>query len=259
MFYSESHIYAHELFPLGYGYPLWCPDPTPSSREIEIGDVGRPDLNGRWLPLFNTMKPPDDQVNRHGVPSDFKMLDPQDIPVSTTPKIMQAMVCSRNIDPTDNFGSGSASLPESAVVTFKFKLPSSSSAFVLLDAPALSTYVCSAPARRRMVTYMRDNFQGWIDFVFDCNIDLEDSDIMFICGTQKTTRWAVAAFDADQSDECYVTSDFGQFEYRLTINFGALHRGRFRKACYKCGPRYRRSDMAASPLPRPNQCLFLHY
>ena len=62
-------IYAEQLFPLGYGHPLWIPEPN--GREVHIGDVGW--LNeGAFRPLFNTTKPEDHPLNsRGGVPESF--------------------------------------------------------------------------------------------------------------------------------------------------------------------------------------------
>ncbi len=150
----------------------------------------------------------------------------------------------------------SAGLPESAGVNFKFTSPASG-AFVLLDAPALSKYVC-VQARRRMVTYMRDNYQSWVEFAEKYGSD-EAHDLLFICGIHKTTRWAVAAFSGDEfaNKECYVTGDFGRFANGgLTINFDA---NTMPQPDYRCGPWASRSDVAPSTPHRPNQCLFLHY
>ena len=49
---TAAGIYARELFSLGYGYPMWCPEPCP--REIRLGDVGYL-RDGQFHILFNTM------------------------------------------------------------------------------------------------------------------------------------------------------------------------------------------------------------
>ena len=49
-------VYAKNLFPLGYGYPLWKPDPAPGYPAVELGDVGRLE-RGEFRTLFNTRKP----------------------------------------------------------------------------------------------------------------------------------------------------------------------------------------------------------
>ena len=33
-------IYAKQLYPQGYGYPLWQPDPDPKACPVDIADVG---------------------------------------------------------------------------------------------------------------------------------------------------------------------------------------------------------------------------
>ena len=68
----DTHIwdvYAKNLFPLGFGYPLWKPDPAPGHRGVEIGDVGRLE-RGEFRTLFSTMQP-DTAVQAKGVPEGY--------------------------------------------------------------------------------------------------------------------------------------------------------------------------------------------
>ena len=64
-------------------------------------------------------------------------------------------------------------------------------------------------SKRHIVNYMRENFDHWLEFANASNswgLDLSEQEILFVCGTLKTTHWAVAAFqeqaghNTDQGD-----------------------------------------------------------
>ena len=62
------NVYAQQLFYHGYGHALWFPEPQ-GGREIQLGDVGCLRDSGLFLPLFNTCKKADDNINKtSGVP-----------------------------------------------------------------------------------------------------------------------------------------------------------------------------------------------
>ncbi|TFK89205.1 WD40 repeat-like protein [Polyporus arcularius HHB13444] len=265
-------IYAEQLLPVGYGHPLWIPEPN--EREVEIGDVGWLN-NGEFRALFNSMKPHDDPINLDkGVPPDFKVFNPRNLSIHNTERIGQKMVCSRSINAADaqgHVGAGTMAAPVSAGAGIKFQSMTDSGAFVLLEPPAQSKDIES---KRHIVNYMRDNLESWLEFanaVYSWGLDLREQDIIFVCGTTKTTRWAVAAFHGTsfRKKEGYVTGDFGPFASAgLSINISnqilpAEH--------YRHGPRQPRSMAPGvpsltypgystpSPPHPPNQCLFVHY
>lgn len=62
-------IYAEQLSPLGYGHPLWVPEPSQDTGAVRIGDVGYLRAGG-FCALFNCMhRATADPVNRRaGVP-----------------------------------------------------------------------------------------------------------------------------------------------------------------------------------------------
>ena len=70
---QAAKVYQQRLSELGYGTPLWRPEPSPF--EVEIGDVGRIDpRSGYWDRFFNILRPPGDPLNGRGVPAHFKPL-----------------------------------------------------------------------------------------------------------------------------------------------------------------------------------------
>ncbi len=88
-------IYAEQLFPVGYGHPLWHPEPQ-RRREANVGDVGWL-KEGELRPLFNSMKPESDPVNPMGVPTDFTEFNPHNVSIGERNKITQHIVYSRSI------------------------------------------------------------------------------------------------------------------------------------------------------------------
>lgn len=65
---SAADVYAEQLSPSGYGYPLWFPEPH--DGEILLGDVGYIH-DGSFVRLFNVTLPDTHPANRNGVPDGF--------------------------------------------------------------------------------------------------------------------------------------------------------------------------------------------
>ena len=92
-------IYAEQLLPLGYGYPLWIPEPN--GREIHIADIGWL-KDGAFRPLFNSMRSAGDPLNKkRGVPENFIEFDQKNAFVQEYARISQRIVSSRSIRTTE--------------------------------------------------------------------------------------------------------------------------------------------------------------
>ena len=88
---STVKTYQETLSKLGYGIPLWIPEPT--NDEVLIGDVGFFDEYGSWCRMFNILHAETDaQVNRQGVPSGFEPLSPDTYELKRIPRIIRAGV-----------------------------------------------------------------------------------------------------------------------------------------------------------------------
>lgn len=80
----------------------------------------------------------------------------------------------------------------SAGAGFQFKSSTDTGAFLRLEAPALTV---RNDAKLRIVQYMRDHFSQWLSFANDeCGIGLEEHQLIFVCGTTKTTRCVTVSF-----------------------------------------------------------------
>ena len=102
-------IYAEQLEPLGYGYPLWTPDPAPGAAQVDIGDVGLI-KDGEFIALFNIFRGEDEEQPRGCVPIGHVPLDISKIQVvGPRDKISQSPLYSRSIRVTNASGGASIS------------------------------------------------------------------------------------------------------------------------------------------------------
>ncbi len=100
-------IYAEKLFPLGYGHPLWIPEPSREVGEVRIGDIGYLS-DGRFCFLFNCIYPTDDPINTRGTPVDFQPLEVPSGSIRETPdEITQPLLQSEGIHSVTLEGQGS--------------------------------------------------------------------------------------------------------------------------------------------------------
>lgn len=68
---GPDFIYAKELFPLGYGFPLWDPDTTQANGEVCIGDVGFIE-HGTFYRMFNAMEAKETDFKDGNKPLDYE-------------------------------------------------------------------------------------------------------------------------------------------------------------------------------------------
>ena len=133
----------------------------------------------------------------------------------------------------------------------------------MLEPPGQSSDIES---KRHIVNHMRENFYRWLNFANgedSYGLDLKEHDLIFVCGTTKTTRWAVAAFQGNtfRKKEGHVTGDFGPLAtIGLSVN---ISNQILPTNHYRTGPRRVTNALgydgnAGAPV-RPTQCLFIHY
>ena len=151
-------------------------------------------------------------------------------------------------------------------VGFKFTSTTDSGAFVVLEPPGQSDEIES---KRHIVNHMRENFDNWFNFANgddSYGLDLKEHDLIFVCGTTKTTRWAVAAFQGNtfRKKEGHVTGDFGPFAtVGLSVN---ISNHILPTNHYRTGPRMGTNSLAhitegenVTAPAGPSQCIFIHY
>ncbi|KAM5536984.1 hypothetical protein V8D89_009313 [Ganoderma adspersum] len=253
-------IYAEQLFPSGYGHPLWKPEPNPSSgREVFIGDVGWL-KEGEFRALFNSMKDADDPINEEkSVPRDYTVFESTNMSIGRSDKITSSIVFSRSITADDMAQAEVTTDAPGGAPGWRFQTTSDAGAMVMLRPPAIAEDIES---RRFVANYMRDNFDSWLEFANASDswggLDLRPEDVVFVCGTLKTTRWALAAFQGSvfrkkdgvvsgRLDSHPTGSGPGEVQFSVQIDGQPLPASHLRVG------------RVTSSYKGPDQCLFIHY
>ncbi|GBE87685.1 hypothetical protein SCP_1103620 [Sparassis crispa] len=182
-------VYAEQLSPCGYGYPLWSPEHAKHGG-VHIGDVGYLQ-NGHFSRMFNAMRAKDDELNRYGVPEGYT-------PFTAGPYLKETFKDALPAGPLCSVGVKFESIStehESKGVAgpLSFRCEKERGAILVMKEPATREEFHPS---RNMMTYMRQNYKSWIDFAEKLGLQgVGVDDIMFVRGWVKTADWAVAVFD----------------------------------------------------------------
>ncbi|RPD72326.1 hypothetical protein L226DRAFT_546923 [Lentinus tigrinus ALCF2SS1-7] len=255
-------IYARELMSLGFGHPLWHPEPSLQFGQIRLGDVGYL-RKGRFRFLFNSMHSAEHPVNAtKGVPSGFEEFKPPGNPVRRDrDEITQTELHSKSLQSLSIAATASAGgTSMSASIGLRYQCSEESGALLMLKQPGHKTSLdCGMHIRR----YMRAHLTNWCDFANGghLGIGLQEKDLIFVSGFVKTSVWATAAFQNNCSSGellvtggCFVPSASGEF--RVSMSKGTIG-----SVFSNTGPRGRLSTLqAGSEAPTDSdQCIFLQY
>lgn len=122
---------------------------------------------------------------------------------------------------------------------------------------------------------MRENFESWLEFAnanYSWGLDLKEEELLFVCSTIKTVRWAMAAFQGRtfRKKEGYVSGDFGPFAsggFSVNISNQALPANHYRHGPLQTGTlrgeaalmHTEHSQSSRLQLRDGDQTLFVHY
>lgn len=142
----------------------------------------------------------------------------------------------------------------------------------MLDPSGISHVILS---RSSIVRYMRTHFERWIEFANGrFGLGLKDEELLFVSGTIKTSRWAVATFYGDYREkQGAVTGKLGSLaavEFSLAISDMRLDSSYYRVGPPKSRQRVAPSDKSIADGPnsesnhveaadKHDRCIFLHY
>ncbi|OCH86826.1 WD40 repeat-like protein [Obba rivulosa] len=267
--FHAHKVYAEQLRYLGYGMPLWHPEPT-VSEEVEIGDVGYFHRGGFYR-LFNATRPADDPIQRYGCPGDeqYQPFQPNTVAPYTSRGEFPAglTLYSKNMTKIDVGAQGGIATANGG---FSFSYTGGKGAILVLQDAAAGTEVHNG---RRMENYMRQNYEAWYEFAREkYGRDLQRDDIVFMRGWVKTTQWAVAAF-AEGGVSGSLMFNLGLPMASASLNVSGSHNVSA-SHLYRIGPE-RESQatvgadhlIAAGPssqppiaaMPKADQCIFMMY
>ncbi|TFK81792.1 hypothetical protein K466DRAFT_604210 [Polyporus arcularius HHB13444] len=260
--FPAHETYAKNLWPLGHGHALWCPEPSLLFGEVRLGDVGYL-RDGHFLFIFNAMRNAADPVNQRGVPEDFEPFVPPDTPgtVQYCPdQITQQELHSRGMRSiAASAGISAGSTGASATASFRYQCTTTSGALLYLRDHGHKTFF---DCDRHIKKYMSTHVTSWYQFTTRrLGIDLEEKDLIFISGFTKTSIWAEVAFHNSQSNG------------ELVVNGGCLApliSGELRVSTSQCvdaavssriGPanRIAESNASGTDPDKYDQCIFLNY
>ncbi|EIW56279.1 uncharacterized protein TRAVEDRAFT_98306, partial [Trametes versicolor FP-101664 SS1] len=268
-------VYSQKLYSAGYGYPLWDGNPQDGNRQLELGVVGHLKY-GRFWELFNTMKPDDPEHQKNGVPPEFKVFELPDTFITKPFERLRAeVISSESVAQIRMEASASAGVPGledlgSAGVGYKFVTKSKTGAFLLLDTPGIAIYISN---KNRVSAYLREHFEHWFDFANHTRgLDLKPSEIFFVSGTTKTTRWACSAFEGSSRQKTGFLNaqvlSIGSVDMSMSISAEDAVRKESNYGPSSMGPPVRAANFPAHELDRKgtaaadlpyNQCIFFHY
>ncbi len=287
--FPAHETYAKNLWPLGHGHALWCPEPSLLFGEVRLGDVGYL-RDGHFLFIFNAMRNAADPVNQRGVPEDFEPFVPPDTPgtvqycpdqitqqelhsrgmrsIAASAGISARYECEQDCLRGSTLTQGScSSTGASATASFRYQCTTTSGALLYLRDHGHKTFF---DCDRHIKKYMSTHVTSWYQFTTRrLGIDLEEKDLIFISGFTKTSIWAEVAFHNSQSNG------------ELVVNGGCLApliSGELRVSTSQCvdaavssriGPANRIAESPANRIAESNasgtdpdkydQCIFLNY
>lgn len=121
-----------------------------------------------------------------------------------------------------------------------------------------------------IINYMRANFDHWFEFAnTTIGLGLRDEEILFVSGTMKTSRWAVAAFrgESRKAEGSFTANlaSFGEATVSMSVSSETPP-----LRYYRTGPSQQTSvsarpaiqALSSSPTPlleRRDQCIFMNY
>ncbi|RPD59331.1 hypothetical protein L226DRAFT_472836 [Lentinus tigrinus ALCF2SS1-7] len=250
-------IYAKELIPLRFGYPLWGAEPDSRFGEVQLGDVGYL-REGYFCFIFNAMSPADDPRNLHrGVPDDFEMFRPPNpVPVHRPNVITQYQLRSRNVRSSATSAQGTVATIAAGI---RFTCTEETGALLVLKDPGHKTYL---DCGRHIARYMQTHLPSWYEFAAErLGIDIEEKDLMFISGFTKTTVWGEAAFKAGAGNSELVLSAGAASPTPLMSGEIELARSHASDplVIYRSGPPDRVPELERARDEKFDQCIFLNF
>ncbi|KAK7030248.1 SCF ubiquitin ligase complex subunit cdc4 [Paramarasmius palmivorus] len=251
----EAQLYARLLYPLGYGYALWCPEPNEdlpadyTNDGIRLGDVGLITPDGGFDFLFNICLPADHIINEsRGTPDNFTpvLWNEQRYRNSNFFKAGEP-VYSRRAECRELGVEGLLAvpgLPTSAGGSIEISFNEDSGAVLMFPTGAKRVNVQQLKAFRE---YAQTHAANWYQFVNDTlGRDAENGSIYLVTGFDKSDSWENAVFDSSYSSQScsLVFESMGVATGRMKLSRSSILQSSVRHRC-------------SAPNARHNQALFI--
>ncbi|KAG6887733.1 hypothetical protein C0995_013288 [Termitomyces sp. Mi166 len=165
---AAHDIYFRQLALLHRGYPLYYPDPPVGDSPVEIGDVGFI-RGGSFIRLFNASKPPNDPVQRYGVPEGFERLELGTITIYDN---------ALEVGPLH-------------YASFRFNCTSKQGAVLMLETQMKRE---TAIQGQRFESYLRRHYRSWHEFAQRNYFPLAFGDMLLVTECSKTAGWSSSVY-----------------------------------------------------------------
>ncbi|EJD03592.1 uncharacterized protein FOMMEDRAFT_83093 [Fomitiporia mediterranea MF3/22] len=189
----ECKVYQKELRILGYGYPLYEPNPAEYDR-VRVGDVGITHKNGYFRRIFNALPQSESSAeydinSTYGVPEGFEPL----------PDASRLTTFSNEINPGAWLQSHHVKRIEGDV---DFSVTAAAAGarvnFLVSNQQAAALRIKHSAERVNASrlglyrSYMLKHYKSWWRFIRDLGFDFELEDIILVTGHELTANWATA-------------------------------------------------------------------
>ncbi|KLO19579.1 hypothetical protein SCHPADRAFT_935083 [Schizopora paradoxa] len=194
----EAENYCREMCELGYGKPVYDPDPGASYDRVRIGDVGYFTQFGGFLRLFNVFFPEGDPINKDGVPNDFIPMDSTYMRSNFSQPIPAGVVCRSHVrELGGRFSFNGGVIPAGSNISLS--CTDQNWVALIIKRPALRE---DAECDRAFRNLILKNHEAWLSFARSTRqIEITLKDIVLVTGHDLTNEWATASvFDWKRRD-----------------------------------------------------------
>ncbi|KZP22975.1 hypothetical protein FIBSPDRAFT_1015806, partial [Athelia psychrophila] len=182
-----SQVYARQLFPMRFGYPLYYPEPLGNmslelrKRGISIGDVGHVTPDGRFHFAFNIFTPQTNvAINRSGLPDGFREMTLVDDDISRFP----------NKHPEKSalkVEGKSTTSPVEFKIDYNFATSTSESALLTMPHGAMGE---DYDRKKEIRTYSIENAPSWYTFINGTlGREAPNGSLYIVTGCDKSATW----------------------------------------------------------------------
>ncbi|KAK7693524.1 hypothetical protein QCA50_003093 [Cerrena zonata] len=192
-------VYAKELMPKGWGYPLWQPELAAKNGGVQIGDVGIIDEGG-FEPFFNVHTQCYNPEN-NALPPNFKTLQKPSPRLTRTNEslLSQGLHSSESVKTLEIMGGGEV-VGSGVEARVRVKCTSFYGACLYLKDCGSQEKILPS---RDFKQYIKCHYRNWEKYLNDIGSESHWSNLVLVTGTIRTSAWVLASFMGDAEEyEC---------------------------------------------------------
>ncbi|KAH8826205.1 hypothetical protein DL96DRAFT_1816605 [Flagelloscypha sp. PMI_526] len=174
------HVYTHELYQLGYGLPMW--DPQPFQKVVDIGDLGFVNQHGSFVTLFNVTIPAEEQ--QYPLPPGFQPFSLSRI--NTMGQSISRPYLSSGIHVVEDG-------PECSKINWEIRRGS----ILIIKDPPTKLSVHHGRPLQKYIELHQDEWYRFLEEHKDCPTGvINDSKLLLVTGIYRTNDWSLGAWSS---------------------------------------------------------------